>query len=73
MKWAVVIEKSENGYAGYAPDFPRLGVVGDTPDEVRQLLAEAMELYLEEVGKQPERKPAAEARVEYLELGEPVA
>ena len=52
MKWAIVIEKSENGYGGYAPDFPGLGVVGDTQDEVRQLLAEGMELYLEEVGKQ---------------------
>ncbi len=72
MKWAIVIEKSENGYGGYAPDFPGLGVVGDTQDEVRQLLAEGMELYLEEVGKQPERQPAAEAQVEYLELGEPV-
>ena len=73
MKWAIVIEKSENGYGGYAPDFPGLGVVGDTPDEVRQLLAEAMALYLEEIGSQPQRKPTAAAQVEYLERGEPVA
>ena len=44
MKWAIVTEKSENGYGGYSPDFPGVGVVGDTPDEVRLLLGEAMDL-----------------------------
>ena len=58
MKWAIVTEKSENGYGGDSPDFPGVGVVGDTPDEVRLLVGEAMDLYLEEVGKQPDRKPS---------------
>ncbi len=48
MKWAIVIEQSANGYGGYVPDLPGIGVVGDTPEEVRELLTGAIELYLEE-------------------------
>ncbi len=67
MKWAIVIEKSENGFGAYAPDAPGVGVVGDTTDEARELLAEALELYLEEsVGDGP--RPSPSASVEYIEL-----
>ena len=68
MKYAIVIEKSANGYGGYAPDFPGLGVVGDTRSQVRSLLAEAIGLYLEETERDLQPAPDAEATVEYLEL-----
>jgi hypothetical protein len=42
MKWAIVIEKSENGFGAYAPDAPGVGVVGDTADEVRGLSPAAL-------------------------------
>lgn len=48
MQLASVIAKSQDGYGGYAPDLPGLGVVGDSPDEVRRLVAEGIELYQEE-------------------------
>ena len=67
MKWAIVIEKSENGFGAYAPDAPGVGVVGDTTDEARELLAEALEFYLEEsAGDGP--RPSPSASVEYIEL-----
>jgi len=67
MKWAIVIEKSENGFGAYAPDAPGVGVVGDTSDEARELLAEALELYLEEsTGDGPRPSPSASG--EYIEL-----
>lgn len=47
MKRAIVIERSKNGHGAYAPDLPGVGVVGDTAEEVRTLLADAIELYLE--------------------------
>lgn len=66
MKWAVVIEKSADGFGGYVPDVPGIGVVGDSPEEVRRLLAEAIELYLEEAaGDGPALEP--QAAVDYVE------
>ena len=66
MKWAIVIEMSENGFGAYAPDAPGVGVVGDTADEVCGLLAQALELYLEESAAGSPPPPTA--AVEYIEL-----
>ena len=70
MKWAIVIEKSENGFSAYAPDAPGVGVVGDTADEARALLAQALELYLEENASDGPPQPPT-AAVEYIELPAP--
>ena len=70
MKWAIVIEKSENGFGAYAPDAPGVGVVGDTADEARELLAQALELFVEESAGEDSR-PSPSARVEYIELPAP--
>lgn len=45
--YAVVIERSETGYAAYAPELPGLGVAGDTVEEVEQLIREAVALHVE--------------------------
>jgi len=47
MKYVVVIEKAENNYSAYIPDLPGCISVGDTLDEVRQMIREAMEFHLE--------------------------
>ena len=67
MKWAIVIEKSANGYGGYAPDLPGLGVVGDSPEEVRRLLAEGIAVYLEESAADRDRPLHPEAEVGFIE------
>ena len=70
MKWAIVIEKSENGFGAYAPDAPGVGVVGETADEARELLAQALELYLEENASDGPPPPPT-AAVEYIALPAP--
>ena len=70
MKWAIVIEKSENGFGAYAPDAPGVGVMAETVDEARELLAQALELYLEESATAP--PPSPSTSVEYIELPTPV-
>ncbi len=70
MKWAIVIEKSENGFGAYAPDAPGVGVVGETANEARELLAQALELYLEENASDGPPPPPT-AAVEYIELPAP--
>jgi len=47
MKYAVVIEKAENNYSAYVPDLPGCISVGDTLDEVQQMIREAIEFHIE--------------------------
>ena len=43
----VVYEKGKKNYSGFAPDVPGCGSVGDTLDEMRANLREALELYMD--------------------------
>ena len=47
MEYVVIFEKGENGYSAYPPDLPGCGVVGETLEEVRTLIAEAIEFHIE--------------------------
>ncbi len=47
MKYLVVYEKSPTSWGAYVPDLPGLGVAGDTLDEVKELIREAIEFHLE--------------------------
>ena len=40
--YPVIIEKSDNGYAAYLPDLPGCVAAGDTEEETKALIAEAV-------------------------------
>jgi predicted RNase H-like HicB family nuclease len=46
MKYAVIYEKSSDGYGAYVPDLPGCVAVGDTLEETQRLIREAIELHL---------------------------
>ena len=49
-EYLVIVEKCEGGaYGAYVPELPGIGVAGETEDEVRDLVAEAIRLYLDEL------------------------
>ena len=47
MKYAVVIEKTDNGYSAYLPDLPGCIAAGDTLEETEDLIQEAVAYHLE--------------------------
>src|SRR6266849_6158634 len=47
MKYLIVYEKSNTGWGAYAPDLPGLGAAGETLDEVKKLIREAVEFHVE--------------------------
>lgn len=47
MQYAVVIEKTDNGYSAYVPDIPGCVAAADTPAETEGLIREAVVLHLE--------------------------
>jgi predicted RNase H-like HicB family nuclease len=46
-EYLVVIEHEGDSWGAYCPDLPGLGVVGESRDEVEQLIREAIALHLE--------------------------
>ena len=47
MKYAIVIEKTGNGYGAYAPDLPGCIAAADTLEETEALMREAISYHLE--------------------------
>jgi predicted RNase H-like HicB family nuclease len=46
-EYAVVLEKTSNGWSAYVPDLPGLGVAAATIEETEQLLREGIEFHIE--------------------------
>ena len=50
MKYVVIIEEALNGgFSAYVPDLPLCFTVGETIDEVKANIKDAMESYLDEL------------------------
>jgi predicted RNase H-like HicB family nuclease len=61
-EYLVVYEKSKANWSAYSPDIPGCGSLGDTLDETRANLREAIVLYLTEAMKAGEPIPRSEKR-----------
>jgi predicted RNase H-like HicB family nuclease len=46
MRYGVVIEKGKQNYSAYVPDLPGCVAVGDTLEEVKAEIREAIEFHL---------------------------
>ncbi len=64
----VVIEKGETSWGAYVPDLPGCVAVGETEEEVKQLIHEAIELHLEDLAETGSQIPPALSRSEYVEV-----
>lgn len=47
MKYVVIFEKGENSYGASVPDLPGCIAVGETMEEVKDLIAEAIKFHIE--------------------------
>ena len=68
MRYAIVIEKSENNYGAWAPDLPGCVAVGDTVEEVERLMREAIEFHIEAMREDGDPIPPPVARVNYVDV-----
>lgn len=68
MRYAIVIEKAGDNFSAHAPDIPGCVAVGDTVEDTRRELQEAIALHLE--GLRADGLPIAEpsSRVSYVEV-----
>ena len=68
MRYMVVIEKGETSFGAYVPDLPGCVAVGETEDEVKQLIHEAIEFHLEGMRLHGEPIPAPSSGCEYVDV-----
>jgi predicted RNase H-like HicB family nuclease len=60
-EYLVVYEKGAKNWSAFSPDIPGCGSLGDTIEETRANMREAIELYLRETAKAGESIPPATA------------
>lgn len=69
MKYAIVIEKAPgSNYSAYAPDLPGCVATGDSLDEVRRNMREAVEFHLDGMREDGETIPEPTTQVDYAEV-----
>lgn len=67
MNYVIVIETAADGrYSAYVPDLPGCVACGDTPDEVRRLIQEAVQLHIESLSNHGEAVPAPSATTDVV-------
>jgi predicted RNase H-like HicB family nuclease len=68
-RYAVVIEKApDSNYGAYVPDLPGCVSTGDTLEEIRKNIQEAIEFHIEGMLRQGLPIPVPATHVEYAEV-----
>jgi predicted RNase H-like HicB family nuclease len=67
-RYAVVIEGEEGSYSAYAPDLPGCVAAGETTNEVRRLMREAIELHIRGMIEDGQPVPEPSTVEAYCEL-----
>jgi len=68
MKYAVVFERSPGNWCAYVPDLPGCVTTGQTPQETRRMIEEAIEFHIEGLRLRGEPVPEPSAIVDNVEV-----
>ncbi|OLE55777.1 MAG: hypothetical protein AUG51_01495 [Acidobacteria bacterium 13_1_20CM_3_53_8] len=68
MKYAVIVEEGESSFGAYVPDLPGCVAVGDTREEVLELIQEAIEFHIEGLREDGQPVPEPSSSIEYVEV-----
>ena len=68
MRYAVVVEEGESSFGAYVPDLPGCAAVGETREEVLQLIQEAIEFHIEGLREDGQSVPEPSSSIEYIEV-----
>ena len=68
MRYLVVVERGETSWGAHVPDLPGCVAIGDTREEVVQLIAEAIDLHIESLRENGESVPEPSSEGELVEV-----
>jgi predicted RNase H-like HicB family nuclease len=67
MRYAVIIEKGPSSYGAYVPDLPGCVAAGQTEEEVRRLIRDAIDFHIEGLRQDGLPIPEPASQIEYIE------
>lgn len=68
MRYAIVIERTENNFSAYVPDLPGCVATGATVEETEAAIREAIAFHIEGMQEDGLPVPSASSQVEYVEI-----
>ena len=68
MKYLVIYEKGQDGYGAYVPDLPGCVAVGESVDDVKALIREAIAMHLQSMRQDGEPSPIPTTQSEYMDM-----
>ncbi|HEX4852864.1 type II toxin-antitoxin system HicB family antitoxin [Arenimonas sp.] len=68
MRYAIVIDKTDNNYGAWAPDLPGCVALGDTVEEVGQRMRSAIEMHLAGIREDGQPIPQPSVLVNYVDV-----
>ena len=68
MRYMVVVERGEKSWGAHVPDLPGCVAVGETRDEVLQLIREAIEFHIDGLRQDGLPVPAPSSDSEFVEI-----
>ena len=68
MRYMVVIERGEKSWGAHVPDLPGCIAVGETREEVLQLIREAIELHIESLKEDGLKLPTPASESDFVEV-----
>ena len=68
MQYLIVVERGESSYGAHVPDLPGCATVGETREEVLQLIREAIEMHLESMRQEGVVIPEPMSTTEYIQI-----
>ena len=68
MKYLVVVEGGPTSFGAYVPDLPGCAAVGESREEVVELIRDAIELHLEAMREQGDTLPEPMSTAELVDI-----
>ena len=68
MRYAIVIERTDNNFSAYVPDLPGCVATGATVAETEAAIREAIAFHIEGMQEDGLPVPSASSQVEYVEI-----
>ncbi len=69
IRYMVVIERGETSWGAHVPDLPGCVAAGQTREEVRQLIREAIEFHIDDLKREGLPVPTPASEGEFVEVG----
>jgi len=68
-RYMVVVERGDTSWGAHVPDLPGCVAIGETRDDVLQLIREAIELHIDGLKQDGLPVPSPSSDVEFIEIG----